>query len=129
MINYLFIYPEIIISAGLCIIIIIDLFISANYKSISYYLIQIILAYCVYHIFSYSEFMNTNTSNLYDTSTFSNIFKVFIILILLLIFYYTSIFLKYFNKSVNILGISPLGASEDSWITLRISDSYSCLTS
>jgi len=42
--------------------------------------------------------MNTNTSNLYDTSTFSNIFKVFIILILLLIFYYTSIFLKYFNK-------------------------------
>ena len=98
MINYLFIYPEIIISAGLCIIIIIDLFISANYKSISYYLIQIILAYCVYHIFSYSEFMNTNTSNLYDTSTFSNIFKVFIILILLLIFYYTSIFLKYFNK-------------------------------
>ena len=98
MINYLFIYPEIIISAGLCIIIIIDLFISANYKPISYYLIQIILAYCVYHIFSYSEFMNTNTSNLYDTSTFSNIFKVFIILILLLIFYYTSIFLKYFNK-------------------------------
>ena len=98
MINYLFIYPEIIISAGLCIIIIIDLFISANYKPISYYLIQIILAYCVYHIFSYSEFMNTNTSSLYDTSTFSNIFKVFIILILLLIFYYTSIFLKYFNK-------------------------------
>ena len=98
MINYLFIYPEIIISTGLCLIIIIDLFISANYKSISYYLIQIILAYCVYHIFSYSEFMNTNTSNLYDTSTFSNIFKVFIILILLLIFYYTSIFLKYFNK-------------------------------
>ena len=98
MINYLFIYPEIIISAGLCIIIIIDLFISTNYKSISYYLIQIILAYCAYHIFSYSEFMNTNTSNLYDTSTFSNIFKVFIILILLLIFYYTSIFLKYFNK-------------------------------
>ena len=98
MINYLFIYPEIIISAGLCIIIIIDLFISANYKSISYYLIQIILAYCAYHIFSYSEFINTNTSNLYDTSTFSNIFKVFIILILLLIFYYTSIFLKYFNK-------------------------------
>ena len=98
MINYLFIYPEIIISAGLCIIIIIDLFISTNYRSISYYLIQIILAYCAYHIFSYSEFMNTNTSNLYDTSTFSNIFKVFIILILLLIFYYTSIFLKYFNK-------------------------------
>ena len=52
----------------------------------------------LYHIFSYSEFMNTNTSNLYDTSTFSNIFKVFIILILLLIFYYTSVFLKYFNK-------------------------------
>ena len=98
MINYLFIYPEIIISAGLCLIIIIDLFVSENYKSISYYLIQIMLAYSAYHIFSYSEFLNTNTSNLYDTSTFSNIFKVFILLILLLIFYYTSIFLKYFNK-------------------------------
>ena len=97
MINYLFIYPEIIISAGLCLVILVDLFISAKYESFSYYLIQIILAYSAYHIFLYSEFLNTNTSNLYNTSTFSNIFKVFILFILLLIFYYTSIFLKYFN--------------------------------
>lgn len=97
MINYLFIYPEIIITTGLCLIIIIDLFISEKYKSISYYLIQIMLLYCAFHIFSYSEFLNSNSSDLYDTSTFSNIFKVFILFILLLIFYYTSIFLKYFN--------------------------------
>ena len=97
MINYLYIFPEIIITSALCFIIVLDLFLPNKLKYISYYLIQLSLIFCAYYIYSHISYLTDNNSELYDTSIFSNIFKIFILLSLAMIFYYTSVFLKYFN--------------------------------
>lgn len=97
MINYLYIFPEIIITSALCFIIVLDLFLPSRLKYISYYLIQFSLIFCAYYIYSHFSYLNTNVSQLYDTSIFSNTFKIFILLSLAIIFYYTAVFLRYFN--------------------------------
>ena len=97
MINYLYIFPEIIITSALCFIIILDLYLPNKLKYISYYLIQFSLVFCAYYIYSHISYLNSNNSDLYDTSIFSNIFKIFVLLSLAIIFYYTSVFLRYFN--------------------------------
>lgn len=97
MINFLFIFPEIIITSALCFIIVLDLFLPNRLKYISYYLIQFSLIFCAYYIYSNFSYLNKNVSQLYDTSIFSNTFKIFILLSLIIIFYYTSTFLRYFK--------------------------------
>jgi len=97
MINVLYIIPEIIIMIALSFVIIFDPFFSKNYKKISYYFIQLSLLLCSYYIIDNFNSFN-NISNLYNTSVFSNIFKLFIILSMILILHYTYIFLRYFKK-------------------------------
>ena len=97
MINYLYIFPEIIITSALCFIIVLDLFLPSRFKYISYYLIQFSLIFCAYYIYSHFNYLGSNVSELYNTGIFSNIFKIFILLSLTIIFYYTSVFLNYFN--------------------------------
>ncbi len=97
MINYLFIFPEIILTSSLSIIIIIDLFLSSKNKHLSYYLIQILLFSLIYLIYSNIQFLSSNVSTIYDTNIFSNLFKIFILFSLIIIFYYTYYFLKNFN--------------------------------
>ena len=71
MINYLFIFPEIILTSSLSIIIIIDLFLSSKNKHLSYYLIQILLFSLIYLIYSNIQFLSSNVSTIYDTNIFS----------------------------------------------------------
>ena len=97
MINYLYIFPEIILTVSLSIIIIIDVFLSSKNKYLSYYLIQILLFSSIYLIYSNLQFLSSNVSPLYDTNIFSNFFKIFILSALIIIFYYTYYFLKNFN--------------------------------
>ena len=97
MINYLFFFPEIILTSSLSIIIIIDLFLSSKNKHLSYYLIQILLFSLIYLIYSNIQFLSSNVSTIYDTNIFSNLFKIFILFSLIIIFYYTYYFLKNFN--------------------------------
>ena len=97
MINYLYLLPEIILTSALSIIIIMDLFLSDRYKYVSYYLIQLLLFASVYIIYSNIFFLSTNTSLLYETNLFSSFFKIFILLSLMIIFYYTYQFLKNFK--------------------------------
>ncbi len=97
MINYLYILPEIILTTFISLIIIIDLFLSPRLKYISYYLIQLLLFSLIYLIYSDIIFLSSNTSALYDTNIFSNFFKIFILISLVIIFQYTYQFLKNFN--------------------------------
>ena len=97
MINYLYLLPEIILTSALSIIIIMDLFLSDRYKYVSYYLIQLLLFASIYIIYSNIFFLSTNTSLLYETNLFSSFFKIFILLSLMIIFYYTYQFLKNFK--------------------------------
>ena len=97
MINYLYLLPEIILTSALSIIIIMDLFLSDRYKYVSYYLIQLLLFASIYIIYSNILFLSTNTSLLYETNFFSSFFKIFILLSLMIIFYYTYQFLKNFK--------------------------------
>ena len=97
MINYLYIFPEIIITVALCIIILLDLFLPKTKRYYSFYLIQFSLLYCAYFTFSDSFFLSSNNSLIYDTQIFSNIFKIFILLLMSIIFYYSYVYLKYFN--------------------------------
>jgi len=90
--------PEIIIMIILSLVIVLDSFFSKNYKKISYYFVQLSLFLCSYYIINNFYFLNENISNIYNTSIFSNIFKLFIILSLTLILHYTYIFLQYFKK-------------------------------
>ena len=98
MINFLYIIPEIIIMTVLSFVIVLDSFFSKNNKKISYYFVQLSLFLCSYYIIDNFNFLNKNTSNLYNTSIFSNIFKLFITLSLALILHYTYKFLQYFKK-------------------------------
>ena len=97
MINYLYILPEIILVTSLSAIIIIDLFLAPNRKFISYYLIQLLLFSSIYFIYTNLQYLSSNTSAIYETNNFSNFFKMFILLSLVIIFYYTYEFLRKFN--------------------------------
>lgn len=97
MINYLFILPEIILVGSLSIIIIIDLFLVTSRKFISYYLIQLLLFSSIYFIYSNLQYLSSNISTIYETNSFSNFFKMFILLSLAIIFHYTYEFLKKFD--------------------------------
>ena len=98
MINYLFILPEIILVGSLSIIIIIDLFLATSRKFISYYLIQLLLFSSIYFIYSNLQYLSSNISTIYETNSFSNFFKMFILLSLAIIFHYTYKFLKKFDR-------------------------------
>ena len=89
MLNYLYILPEIILTSFMSLIIIFDLFLSSRLRYISYYLIQLLLVSLAYFIYSDITFLSSNTSPLYDTNLFSNFFKIFILISLVLIFQYT----------------------------------------
>jgi NADH-quinone oxidoreductase subunit N len=97
MINYLYILPEIILVTSLSVIIIIDLFLAPNRKFISYYLIQLLLFSSIYFIYTNLQYLSSNTSAIYETNNFSNFFKMFILLSLVIIFYYIYEFLRKFN--------------------------------
>ena len=97
MINYLYVLPEIIVASALSFIIIVDLFLSKKFKNLSYYLIQLLLFSTIYIIYSDIDFLSSNSSNLYDTSFFSNFFKIFIFISLSIIFQYTYQFLNKFD--------------------------------
>ena len=97
MLNYLYILPEIILTSFMSLIIIFDLFLSSRLRYISYYLIQLLLVSLAYFIYSDITFLSSNTSPLYDTNLFSNFFKIFILISLVLIFQYTYQFLNNFN--------------------------------
>lgn len=106
MLELLFI-PEIILSIGIMVVILVDLFLQ-KYKYVSYYLIQTILIISAYHTFS--DKLHPIYSA-YELSEFTNIIKFILLLGSFIIFHYTYKHLSYLKTlrieyfTISLLGI------------------------
>jgi NADH-quinone oxidoreductase subunit N len=106
MIINLFFIPEILLSFGVMIIILIDLFLQ-NYKAVTFKLIQLLLIVSAYYSIN-GQISFTHES--YDLSEFLNILKFILILGSFIIFHYTYKHLVYLNTlKIEYFTISILG--------------------
>ena len=105
MINILLI-PEVIMSVGIMIVIVADLFLQ-NYKKISYFLIQFILIVSAYQTMNIKYLPEYEA---YELSIFSNYIKLILIIGSLIIFHYTYKHLSHIKKlKIEYFTISLLG--------------------
>ena len=105
MINILLI-PEVIMSVGIMIVIVVDLFLQ-NYKKISYFLIQFILIVSAYQTMNIKYLPEYEA---YELSIFSNYIKLILIIGSLIIFHYTYKHLSHIKKlKIEYFTISLLG--------------------
>lgn len=99
--------PEIMLTIGLLIIILVDLFVTN--KKFSFVLIQILLLVVIYHALSYREFSIYYSS--YDLNQFTHLLKIVLLVGSLIIFHYTFKHLKYLKEyqsdyfSISLLGV------------------------
>ena len=106
MIINLFFIPEVLLSLGVMIIILIDLFLQ-NYKAVTFKLIQLLLIASAYYSIN-GQISLTHDS--YDLSEFLNILKFILILGSFIIFHYTYKHLVYLNTlKIEYFTISILG--------------------
>jgi NADH-quinone oxidoreductase subunit N len=96
----IYILPEIVISSMACIILLVDLFINENKKILIYYLSQITLiisALCLFYLYTNNSDKHILFYGAFVFDYFSVLLKYSIILISLVIFLYSKIYLKYLN--------------------------------
>ncbi len=102
----LFYIPEVILSIGVLLIIIIDLYLQ-RYKYISFFLIQLLLITAL--LFAVTEVPQQNYSS-YEFSEFTNLIKFVLLLGAIIIFQYTYNHLDYINSlKIEYFTISILG--------------------
>ena len=96
--SYLFYFlPEIFILSVLSFVIVLDLFLKESKKNISYYILQISLIIVLLYLFSLLFQKNISNYELYDISNFTNLFKIFTVLLSIIIFYYSYSYLQRFK--------------------------------
>ncbi|MBH44057.1 MAG: NADH:ubiquinone oxidoreductase subunit N [Gammaproteobacteria bacterium] len=97
MMNFLFIMPEIIITTSMSVILLIDLFLKKKNKIISYYLIQFTLLFLIFFLIRNFEQITSLNHQDFSTDIFSIVFKTILLSGLIIIFYYSYNFLRYFK--------------------------------
>ncbi len=109
----LFFIPEIILLTFLSIVIVLDLYLDPSNKFYSYVILQVSLFLTLFFLFFYQSELATSSYELYDTSIFPTLFKIFLTALLILIFHfsysYVVIFKKYKSEYFIILIFALLG--------------------
>ena len=93
-----FFIPEIILLTFLSIVIVVDLYLDASKKFYSYIILQISLFSTLFFLIFYQSDLIISSYEIYDTSIFSSLFKIFLVSLLIIIFHFSYSYLMTYKK-------------------------------
>ena len=94
----IFFTPEIILLSFLSIVIVTDLYLDTSRKFYSYIILQVSLLFTLFFLIYYQSELTISAYEIYDTSIFSTLFKIFLTSLLIIIFYFSYSYLETYKK-------------------------------
>ena len=94
----IFFTPEIILLTFLSIVIVTDLYLDTSRKFYSYIILQVSLFFTLFFLIYYQSELTLSSYEIYDTSIFSTLFKIFLTSLLIIIFYFSYSYLETYKK-------------------------------
>ena len=94
----IFFTPEIILLSFLSIVIVTDLYLDTSKKFYSYIILQVSLLFTLFFLIYYQSELTISAYEIYDTSIFSTLFKIFLTSLLIIIFYFSYSYLETYKK-------------------------------
>ena len=94
----IFFTPEIILLSFLSIVIVTDLYLDTSRKFYSYIILQVSLLFTLFFLIYYQSELTISAYEIYDTSIFSTLFKIFLTSLLIIIFYFSYSYLQTYKK-------------------------------
>ena len=94
----IFFTPEIILLTFLSIVIVTDLYLDTSRKFYSYIILQVSLLFTLFFLIYYQSELTISAYEIYDTSIFSTLFKIFLTSLLIIIFYFSYSYLETYKK-------------------------------
>ena len=94
----IFFTPEIILLSFLSIVIVLDLYLDASKKFYSYMILQASLFLTLFFLVFYHGELIKSSYEIYDTSIFSTLFKIFLTSLMIIIFHFSYSYLMTFKK-------------------------------
>ena len=94
----IFFTPEIILLSFLSIVIVLDLYLDESKKFYSYMILQASLFLTLFFLIFYHGELITSSYEIYDTSIFSTLFKIFLTSLMIIIFHFSYSYLMTFKN-------------------------------